>query len=380
MLKNTIKICLFTIFKILLLFISSSLGLFQFLLIKFIIFFTSNKKLDLLLKKYIKEWYYLYIFLDSDSGKINYFLPNDYKKYVQQKNKSYLFICNHPTECDWLFLWSLMDLFGDITFCNIILKEQMKYIPSFGWFIYFMNYIFLSRKNKNEDLEKIRTFVLNSKINDEPLCVLLFPEGTDFTTNKWKNNVNFAKKNFQIDWSNQKYTLFPRHAAFHELMKNNHFDYIIDLTIYYKNMNDFETTKPTIFQGLIKFFDFKLGYQKFVPNVFVRCFDLTYLDFSNENNSCQFLINDIFKKKNLLLKGLDENWEYMINAKPDYYLTFDQHSIIRNNTPFKKYIYYFFWILFSLVHYYLLPQFLYWFCMIFTFVLVFIDIKKYVSI
>ena len=93
-----------------------------------------------------------------------------------------IMICNHNSRLDWMFLWCLIARHRSCGRLKIALQAPLKAAGPFGWAMQAFLFIFLSRKDREADLKRLRAICAHASRNG-PMCVLLFPEGTDFSKN-----------------------------------------------------------------------------------------------------------------------------------------------------------------------------------------------------
>ena len=144
-----------------------------------------------------------------------------------------LFIMNHRTRLDWMFLWSPLMAFNTLNQLKVILKDDLKLVPGVGWAMQLNNFIFLRRK---WDVDRgILTKMLSyaSRIG-RPTQLLLFPEGTDFEPRTKARSDAFALKNNLPIYD---HVLHPRTTGFsycvRNMVANRQIDAIYDVTIAY---------------------------------------------------------------------------------------------------------------------------------------------------
>lgn len=126
-----------------------------------------------------------------------------------------IFLSNHPTRLDWAFLWTLFctapDLLGRL---KIVMKDMSK-VPVFGWTCRAVNFIFLSRKSREDDLSRIarnlEAGVFSANGPSEGVSLLLFPEGTDLSASNVAKAQRFAaEKQLGVSWAR---VLLPKRAG-----------------------------------------------------------------------------------------------------------------------------------------------------------------------
>ncbi|GAA5826703.1 hypothetical protein JCM11251_002861 [Rhodosporidiobolus azoricus] len=150
-----------------------------------------------------------------------------------------VWISNHSTLIDWLYLWAFTYTSGHHDSLYIALKSSLRKIPIIGWSAQLFNFIFLDRKwetdrtNFRRQLGRIARTTLDGG-EGEKAAVLIFPEGTITTDNTRGISAKYAAKTGVKDY---KHLLLPRSTGlFYALrhlaltLPNLH---LIDLTIAY---------------------------------------------------------------------------------------------------------------------------------------------------
>ncbi|ODQ54559.1 acyltransferase-domain-containing protein [Saitoella complicata NRRL Y-17804] len=217
----------------------------------------STQLLGVPLYFYDKQWYYAYISRTKQSfGLIcvfitQYFAPTKMVvtgdtdmagqlRKTEDGRLSSVFpqravvIANHQIYSDWLYIWWLAytsRLHGAI---YIILKDSLKWIPIAGWAMQFYGFIFMSRK-WSHDKPKMLHRLQKLKNPDDPMWLLIFPEGTNYSPNTTQKSAEFAEKTGQSDL---KHLLLPRTTGLHFCLAtlDPSIDYIYDLTIGYSGI------------------------------------------------------------------------------------------------------------------------------------------------
>ncbi|CAI5453008.1 unnamed protein product [Caenorhabditis angaria] len=162
------------------------------------------------------------------------------------RNSPAIFIMNHRTRLDWLFLWNALYKMDPwlLTTEKITLKSPLRNIPGAGWAMSCGSYIFLNRNFENDqpNMTRIIKYFVETKKNYQ---ILLFPEGTD--KSDWANerSHNFAEKNGLTKFD---YVLHPRTTGFSifgeivqteiDLMKNGKFPEKVHLDVKKYDIED----------------------------------------------------------------------------------------------------------------------------------------------
>jgi 1-acyl-sn-glycerol-3-phosphate acyltransferase len=126
----------------------------------------------------------------------------------------------------------------------IILKESIKYIPILGTGMMFYGFIFLSRKwAKDKKRFSYRLQKLNSRhkgplsgSNDlDPMWLLIFPEGTNLSSNGRESSKKWAVKN---DMEDMRHAMLPRSTGLHYCLSElrETVGYMYDCTVTYEGV------------------------------------------------------------------------------------------------------------------------------------------------
>ncbi|XP_053238977.1 lysocardiolipin acyltransferase 1 isoform X1 [Podarcis raffonei] len=142
-------------------------------------------------------------------------------------------IMNHRTRMDWMFLWNCLLRYSYLRLEKICLKSSLKGIPGFGWAMQVAAFIFIHRRWE-EDKNHFENMLDYFCDINEPLQLLIFPEGTDLTDNTKARSNEFAEKN---GLQKYEYVLHPRTTGFtfivERLRDGNNLDAIHDITVAY---------------------------------------------------------------------------------------------------------------------------------------------------
>ncbi|XP_062896525.1 lysocardiolipin acyltransferase 1 [Mobula hypostoma] len=142
-------------------------------------------------------------------------------------------IMNHRTRLDWMYLWNCLLRYSYLRMEKICLKSSLKSIPGFGWAMQVAAFIFIERKWER-DREHLQLMLDHLCDIQQPLQLLMFPEGTDLTaTTKGRSN-EFAESRGLPKY---EYVLHPRTTGFafivNHLRKGSNVDAIHDVTVAY---------------------------------------------------------------------------------------------------------------------------------------------------
>jgi 1-acyl-sn-glycerol-3-phosphate acyltransferase len=157
---------------------------------------------------------------------------------TQTKNKIDILISNHVATVDSFILLSMLE---QMNISNFIMvgKKDLIYTPGIGMLIMFGDHIKLAR-NWEEDKYTIDKQLENIKEG----IIVLFPEGTRYTEEKFKEAQEFSKKNNLPVYDN---LLVPKskgfEAIYNNLKINNKLGNIYDSTMILENTNLFDLFK-----------------------------------------------------------------------------------------------------------------------------------------
>ncbi|KAF2477707.1 acyltransferase-domain-containing protein [Lindgomyces ingoldianus] len=162
-------------------------------------------------------------------------------------------MANHQLYTDWLYLWWIAYTNGMHGFIYIILKESLKNIPIIGWGAQFYNFIFLSRKWE-EDQRTFKKHLEQLNKPNDPMWLIIFPEGTNLSESTREKSKKWAEKNGLKD---MKHQLLPRSTGLRfclqELKETT--KWLYDCTIAYEGVppgqfgQDIFTLRSSFFEG-----------------------------------------------------------------------------------------------------------------------------------
>ncbi|KAJ3387167.1 hypothetical protein HDU84_001017 [Entophlyctis sp. JEL0112] len=105
-----------------------------------------------------------------------------------------ILFCNHQTFLDWWFLGLWAWHTGNIDGIKIALLDYLKHVPFAGWTLYFAGFIFL-KQNWAHDEQVIRANLGQVPFRpDEPLLLIVFPEGLLVQTRHVESSKRFLDK------------------------------------------------------------------------------------------------------------------------------------------------------------------------------------------
>ncbi|GER42647.1 phospholipid/glycerol acyltransferase family protein [Striga asiatica] len=147
--------------------------------------------------------------------------------------KRVLIMSNHRTEVDWMYLWNLALRKGCLGYIKYVLKSSLMKLPIFGWGFHVLEFVPVERKWEVDE-PVMRQMLETFTGYRDPLWLAVFPEGTDYTEKKCKNNQKFAVENGLPVLKN---VLIPKTKGFFTCLANLRvsLDAVYDVTIAYKN-------------------------------------------------------------------------------------------------------------------------------------------------
>jgi lysocardiolipin and lysophospholipid acyltransferase len=163
--------------------------------------------------------------------RVKFFVKGDGFNYMDRT----LIVMNHRTRVDWMLFWPCLFHCARLRKLKILLKSDLKYIPGPGWAMQAAGFFFLERKwerDRPHMAELLHYF--NDPCIDEPLILLLFPEGTDLTSDTKSRSDKFAAAHQLPEYN---FVLHPRTTGFcylvSELRAAGAIDSIHDITVGY---------------------------------------------------------------------------------------------------------------------------------------------------
>jgi len=219
------------------------------------------------------------------------YLPND---------ESALVIANHRSFIDFFLVHSLAERKKQLPNLKYFLKDSLKYLPAFGWGMYFMRMIFVKR-NWTSDKEKIeKTFSQINKLNNN-FWIISYLEGSRITPDKIKDSQEFAKKKGYPILEN---VLIPRTKGFIATLRNfrdTKIKYVYDFTFVYTHKDRGYGAHPSIkriFMGRVdKSYKFHIHIRR-IPVITIPTDD------QGITNWCI----QLYKEKNDFLEEMKQNW------------------------------------------------------------------------
>eukprot|EP00249_Psilotum_nudum_P021764 c28235_g1_i1 orf=249-1703(-) len=146
-----------------------------------------------------------------------------------------LVLCNHRTEVDWMYLWNVALRKNSLGYVKFVLKSSVRNVPVFGWAFHILEFLLIDRKWQVDE-EIFQSQLSTFKDPQDPLWLILFPEGTDFTEQKCLQSQSFAEEH---GLPKLKYLLLPRTKGFYACLMHlrESLDAVYDITVGYKYRN-----------------------------------------------------------------------------------------------------------------------------------------------
>ena len=143
-------------------------------------------------------------------------------------------MANHQIYTDWLYLWWIGYSAGMHGRIFVVLKESLKRIPVIGWGMQFAQFIFLKRKWEEDKPGLAKHMQRLNKPND-PMWLMMFPEGTNLASCTRETSRKWAAKNGIRD---MKHGLLPRSTGLQFMLQElrHTVDYVYDCTIAYEGV------------------------------------------------------------------------------------------------------------------------------------------------
>lgn len=130
---------------------------------------------------------------------------------------------NHQVYADWWYTWCLTYFIGSRGvhgYIYITLKKSLQYIPVVGWGMQLFKFIFLSRSWASDRVllaSNLAALGRRAEEEDNPLCFILYPEGTLVSQHTRPISKKFADK---VGISDMKNMLLPRSTGLHYSLRS----------------------------------------------------------------------------------------------------------------------------------------------------------------
>jgi 1-acyl-sn-glycerol-3-phosphate acyltransferase len=149
-----------------------------------------------------------------------------------KEGENVLVISNHIGSLDFMIINELGIRRKMLKNIKYIIKNSTKYIPIFGWGMWYLGFLFIKRNFKSDEkgMRKWMRYIIEERI---PIWFVIYPEGTRYTKMKREESKEFClKRGYPI----LKNVLYPRGkgvSVTYEEMGGNYLKNIVDVTIGY---------------------------------------------------------------------------------------------------------------------------------------------------
>jgi len=217
-------------------------------------------------------------------------------------NEHAIILMNHHYELDWLYGWMVGDRAGILGNCRVYVKKVIQYVPVIGWAWCFSDTLFLAR-NWSTDQAVLDTCLDTLLDYPDPVWILLFPEGTRFTKEKYLASKKFAEeRNLPL----LKHHLVPRTKGFtYTISKLNpeKIRWVFDVTLACQS-----SPPPTLTNVLMG--------RTTSAHMYIRRFKLS--DIPKEEKESSKWLSDLYIEKDELIDSFMKNGEFKHHALPVY--------------------------------------------------------------
>lgn len=142
-------------------------------------------------------------------------------------------MCNHRTEVDWMYIWSLALRKKRVGSVKYVVKSSVRNAPVFGWAFHVLEFLLIDRRWQADELV-FESMLSTFKGFQDPLWLVIFPEGTDYNEEKCEQSQKFAEEH---GLPKLHHVLIPRTKGIYACLAQLHdsVDAVYDLTIGYSN-------------------------------------------------------------------------------------------------------------------------------------------------
>ncbi|RKP23570.1 acyltransferase-domain-containing protein, partial [Syncephalis pseudoplumigaleata] len=154
--------------------------------------------------------------------------------------KRVVIVANHQVYPDFVFIWILAYLAKFHGAMMIFLKDGFKNTPIVGWGMRFFDFVFLRRRwEADRELITRRVNLLKSGWErEDPLAMLIFPEGTILTEGTKETMIRYAEKE-QLTIPLPRHCLLPRITGIQHVLRelrDGDVDYLYDVTVAFEGV------------------------------------------------------------------------------------------------------------------------------------------------
>ena len=150
---------------------------------------------------------------------------------IKNDGKNGFIFSNHLSYSDWYLLHAFAIRSNILGYLRYFAKDQLKYIPIFGWGMWCMGMLFVKRNSS--DMIVLRKKFKEFEQCTDPVYIVSFLEGTRKSEKKLLESQAYSKKN---NLPVLKHLLFPRYKGFVttiQTLRGTGLTKVYDLTIGY---------------------------------------------------------------------------------------------------------------------------------------------------
>ncbi|KAJ1958419.1 hypothetical protein GGI12_004740 [Dipsacomyces acuminosporus] len=236
-----------------------------------------------------------------EAGGSNWFVP--------ATEDGCMMISNHQTYFDWILIWFVSYFEQCDGFMKIILKNDFKHVPVFGWGMQFIDFIFLKRKWADDQ----RTFTDHMRRiveHDDPAWLLIFPEGTVICKKRTELSNKYAEK---VGLRKPENTLLPRVLGSHFCLSRlrSKVPYVYDLTVGYEGLKKGDI--PEDEYGLVSMY----GKAVYPREVHIHVKRYAVADIPEDEEGFTKWMNEVFVEKDKRMEAFYKLGRFPHNSTED---------------------------------------------------------------
>jgi len=161
---------------------------------------------------------------------------------------------------DWIYVWCLTYYLNVQLDMFIMLKKSLKWVPLLGWGMQIFEFLFVARSWAEDRIyleRKLGSMAKRAEMEDNPLALLIFPEGTLVSKDTRPLSKKYADK---IGIPDMTHTLLPRSTgmqyALRALSPRIPSLHLLDITIAYPGIprlgygQSYYTLRSILFSGV----------------------------------------------------------------------------------------------------------------------------------
>ncbi|CAF0957094.1 unnamed protein product [Rotaria sordida] len=182
----------------------------------------------------------LVLFFFQNWVHVKIYLHGDYEE-IFKKKENVLYISNHQSSVDWIIANMLAVHQGSLGHIRYILKNDLKWIPLYGFYFQQHGCIYVRRNDKG-DINRVEKGIRLIQYNGLPVWLVIFPEGTRFNPICNQDAIQRSRQFSQQKGLSQfDYVLYPRTGATVAAIKalKHKLDAVYDITIMYNQSYDY---------------------------------------------------------------------------------------------------------------------------------------------